>query len=138
MKQHLGALALLVADYDQAIAWYTRVLNFELIEDTPMAPGKRWVLVKPRGSHASLLLAKAANEQQSSRIGNQTGGRVFLFLHTDDFRRDYASYLAHGVKFVEQQPRQEAYGTVIVFEDLYGNKWDLLQPRAKPAPLRQV
>ena len=127
MQQDLAHIALVVRDYDEAIDWYTRVLGFELIEDTPMAPGKRWVLVKPRGSHASLLLAKAANEQQGSRIGNQTGGRVFLFLHTDDFRRDYASYLANGVKFVEQQPRQEAYGTVIVFEDLYGNRWDLIE-----------
>ena len=129
MRQNLAHIAIVVRDYDEAIDWYTRVLGFELIEDTPMAPGKRWVLVKPRGSHASLLLAKAANEQQSSRIGNQTGGRVFLFLHTDDFRRDYASYLANGVKFVEQQPRQEAYGTVIVFEDLYGNRWDLIEYR---------
>ena len=127
MQQNIAHVAIVVRDYDEAIDWYTRVLGFELIEDTPMAPGKRWVLVTPRGSHASLLLAKAANEQQGSRIGNQTGGRVFLFLHTDDFRRDYASYLANGVKFVEQQPRQEAYGTVIVFEDLYGNRWDLIE-----------
>ena len=127
MQQNLAHIAIVVRDYDEAIDWYTRVLGFELLEDTPMAPGKRWVLVRPRGSHASLLLAKAANEQQSSRIGNQTGGRVFLFLHTDDFRRDYANYLASGVKFVEQQPRYEAYGMVIVFEDLYGNRWDLIE-----------
>ena len=127
MRQNLAHIAIVVRDYDEAINWYTRVLGFELIEDTPLTPGKRWVLVRPRGSHASLLLAKAANAEQSSRIGNQTGGRVFLFLHTDDFRRDYANYLANGVKFVEQQPRHEAYGTVIVFEDLYGNRWDLIE-----------
>jgi catechol 2,3-dioxygenase-like lactoylglutathione lyase family enzyme len=127
MQHNLAHIAIVVRDYDEAIDWYTRVLGFELIEDRPMTPGKRWVLVKPRGSHASLLLAKAANAEQSSRIGNQTGGRVFLFLHTDDFRRDYANYLANGVKFVEQQPRHEEYGTVIVFEDIYGNRWDLIE-----------
>jgi catechol 2,3-dioxygenase-like lactoylglutathione lyase family enzyme len=127
MQQNLAHIAIVVRDYDEAIDWYTRVLGFELIEDTLLTPGKRWVLVKPRGSHASLLLAKAANPEQSSRIGNQTGGRVFLFLHTDNFERDYANYTAGGVKFVEQQPRREAYGTVIVFEDLYGNRWDLIE-----------
>jgi catechol 2,3-dioxygenase-like lactoylglutathione lyase family enzyme len=126
--QNLAHIAIVVRDYDEAIAWYTRSLGFELLEDTLLAPGKRWVVVKPRGNTgSSLLLAKAANPEQTSRIGNQTGGRVFLFLHTDDFQRDYASYLAQGVKFVEQQPRHEAYGTVIVFEDLYGNRWDLIE-----------
>jgi len=128
MQQNLAHIAIVVRDYDEAIDWYTRVLGFELLEDTPLTPGKRWVLVKPRGDHgSSLLLAKAANPEQASRVGNQTGGRVFLFLHTDDFQRDYANYLANGVKFVEQQPRREAYGTVIVFEDLYGNRWDLIE-----------
>lgn len=126
--QNLAHITVVVRDYDEAIDWYTRVLGFELLEDTPLAPGKRWVLVKPRGnSGSSLLLAKAANPEQTSHIGNQTGGRVFLFLHTDDFQRDYANYLAHGVKFVEPQPRHEAYGTVIVLEDLYGNRWDLIE-----------
>jgi catechol 2,3-dioxygenase-like lactoylglutathione lyase family enzyme len=128
MQQNLAHVAIVVRDYDEAIAWYTRVLGFELLEDTPLTPGKRWVIVKPRGNiGSSLLLAKAANPEQTSRIGNQTGGRVFLFLHTDDFQRDYANYLAQGVSFVEQQPRHEAYGTVIVFEDLYGNRWDLIE-----------
>ena len=130
MQQNLAHIAIVVRDYDEAIDWYTRMLGFELLEDTPLAPGKRWVLVQPRGSHASLLLAKAANAEQGSRVGNQTGGRVFLFLHTDDFQRDYAAYAARGVKFVEQQPRQEAFGTVIVFEDLYGNRWDLIERKA--------
>ena len=130
MQQDLAHIAIVVRDYDEAIDWYTRVLGFELTEDTPLTPGKRWVLVRPRGSHAALLLAKAANPEQSSRVGNQTGGRVFLFLHTDDFQRDYGNYLANGVKFVEQQPRHEAYGTVIVFEDLYGNRWDLIERKA--------
>jgi len=128
MRQNLAHVAIVVRDYDEAIAWYKRVLGFELLEDTPLTPGKRWVIVKPRGTiGSSLLLAKAANPEQTTRIGNQTGGRVFLFLHTDDFQRDYANYLEQGVKFVEQQPRHEAYGTVIVFEDLYGNRWDLIE-----------
>ncbi len=127
MKQHLGALALLVADYDQAIAWYTRKLGFELVEDTDMGKGKRWVLLAPPGSRETrLLLARAANEGQVLHIGNQTGGRVFLLLHTDNFERDWARMSAAGVHFREQ-PRHEAYGTVAVFEDLYGNAWDLLQ-----------
>jgi catechol 2,3-dioxygenase-like lactoylglutathione lyase family enzyme len=127
MQQNLVHIAIVVRDYDEAIAYYTRVLGFELTEDDPRGPGKRWVLVRPRGDRgASLLLAKAANAEQTSRIGNQTGGRVFLFLHTDDFQRDYAAYSAQGVKFVEQ-PRYEEYGTVVVFEDLYGNKWDLIE-----------
>ena len=129
--QNLAHIAIVVRDYDEAIDWYTRVLGFELLEDTPLTPGKRWVLVQPRGDRgSSLLLAKAANPEQTSRIGNQTGGRVCLFLHTDDFQRDYANYLANGVTFVEQQPRREAYGTVIVFEDIYGNRWDLIERKA--------
>ena len=130
MQQNLVHIAIVVRDYDEAIDYYTRVLGFELIEDVPRGPGKRWVRVAPRGDHgASLLLAKAANEEQTSRIGNQTGGRVFLFLHTDDFQRDYAAYSARGVKFIEQ-PRYEEYGTVVVFEDIYGNKWDLIERKA--------
>ena len=125
--QSLVHIALVVRDYDEAIAYYTQTLGFELIEDRPMGPDKRWVLVTPRGGRgAALLLAKAANAEQSTRVGNQTGGRVFLFLHTDDFARDHQAYLARGVRFVEQ-PRYEAYGTVVVFEDLYGNRWDLIE-----------
>lgn len=127
MTQHLGALALLVADYDEAIAWYTNALGFQLIEDTDMGHGKRWVLLAPPGStETRLLLAKAKGDDQVSRIGNQTGGRVFLLLHTDDFPRDCQRMRAAGVRFREE-PRHEAYGTVAVFEDLYGNGWDLLQ-----------
>ena len=131
MQQSLAHFAIVVRDYDEAIDWYTRVLGFELLEDMPLAPGKRWVLVAPRGNRgSSLLLAKAANTEQTSRIGNQTGGRVFLFLHTDDFQRDYANYQSRGVTFVERQPRHEEYGTVIVFQDIYGNKWDLIERKA--------
>jgi catechol 2,3-dioxygenase-like lactoylglutathione lyase family enzyme len=127
MQQSLAHIALVVRDYDEAIAYYTQVLGFELLEDEERGPGKRWVLVAPRGNRGtSLLLARAANPEQQSRVGNQTGGRVFLFLHTDDFRRDYQALLAHGVHFVEQ-PRYETYGTVVVFEDLYGNRWDLIE-----------
>lgn len=129
MKQHLALVALVVADYDEAIAWYTQKLGFVLVEDTPQAPGKRWVVVRPPGgSGTGFLLAQAANERQKAAVGNQTGGRVFLFLHTDDFERDYAAYKARGVAFVEE-PRREAYGNVVVFTDLYGNRWDLIQPR---------
>ena len=124
---HLGALALVVRDYDEALAFYVGTLGFELIEDTVLGPDKRWVLVAPPGSRETrLLLAKAATPEQATRIGNQTGGRVFLFLHTDDFERDYDRMRAQGVSFCEQ-PRTEPYGTVAVFEDLYGNRWDLLQ-----------
>ena len=126
-RQRLAALALLVDDYDRAIAYYTQILGFRLIEDTPQGPAKRFVRVAPPDSETGLLLAKAANAEQSARIGDQSGGRVFLFLHTDDFERDYAAYKARGVDFTEQ-PRHEAYGTVVVFRDLYGNKWDLVQP----------
>jgi catechol 2,3-dioxygenase-like lactoylglutathione lyase family enzyme len=129
MTQTLAHIAIVVPDYDDAIDHYTRELGFDLIEDTPRAPGKRWVLVSPPGNRgASLLLAKAANAEQQSRIGNQTGGRVFLFLHTDDFARDHQALLANGVHFIEA-PRHEEYGTVAVFEDRYGNRWDLIEYR---------
>jgi catechol 2,3-dioxygenase-like lactoylglutathione lyase family enzyme len=129
MPQHISALALLVDDYDRAIAYYTQVLGFRLAEDTPQGPSKRFVRVAPPGSgETSLLLAKAANLEQAARIGDQTGGRVFLFLRTDDFWRDYNTYKARGVDFTEE-PREEVYGTVVVFRDLYGNKWDLVQPK---------
>ena len=130
MTQKLGYVALVVRDYDEALAFYTRSLGFQLIEDTDFGGGKRWVRVRPPGSAGTdLLLAKAVNPEQSSRIGNQTGGRVFLFLHTDDFWRDYREMTARGVKFC-QPPTEESYGTVSVFEDLCGNKWDLLQLKA--------
>jgi catechol 2,3-dioxygenase-like lactoylglutathione lyase family enzyme len=129
MTQHLGALSLLVADYDEAIAWYTRALGFVLAQDTDMGGGKRWVLLAPPGARETrLLLAKATTPGQTSRIGNQTGGRVFLLLHTDDFQRDWQRMRAEGVRFREE-PRHEPYGTVAVFEDLYGNAWDLLEPK---------
>jgi catechol 2,3-dioxygenase-like lactoylglutathione lyase family enzyme len=129
MKQHLGALTLLVADYDEAIAWYTGKLGFERVEDTDLGGGKRWVLLAPPGAgETRLLLARAADEAQRSRVGDQAGGRVFLFLHTDDFQRDWQRMRAAGVRFREA-PRHEPYGTVAVFEDLYGNGWDLLEPK---------
>ena len=116
-----------VSDQDRALAFYTEKLDFVLLEDTPQSETKRWVLVAPRGaSECSLLLAKAASDEQTSRVGNQTGGRVFLFLETDDFWRDYESYKAKGVNFV-REPKMEDYGTVAVFEDLYGNLWDLVE-----------
>lgn len=127
MRQNIGYVALVVREYDEAIAFFTQELGFTLIEDTDLGQGKRWVLVAPAGSRGTnLLLARAVNPEQASRIGNQTGGRVFLFLHTDDFWRDYRAMKERGVKFRET-PRDESYGTVAVFEDLYGNKWDLLQ-----------
>ncbi len=127
MAQYIGRVALVVRDYDEAIAFYTGALGFDLIEDTDLGNGKRWVLVRPPGDGGtSLLLAKAVGREQTGRIGNQTGGRVFLFLHTDDFWGDYEVMRRRGVRFLEQ-PRREAYGIVVVFEDLYGNKWDLLQ-----------
>lgn len=129
MKQEIACIALVVREYDEAIAYYTRVLRFDLIEDTAMGGGRRWVVVAPPGGRATrLLLAEARSPEQETRIGNQTGGRVFLFLHTDDFWRDYRGMQARGVHFLEL-PRQEAYGTVVVFEDLYGNKWDFIEPR---------
>ncbi|HET9483364.1 MAG TPA: VOC family protein [Xanthomonadales bacterium] len=127
MGMRIAHIAILVRDYDEAIAWYTQALDFELVEDRPM-PGKRFVRVAPRGGGTSLVLARAANEEQASRIGAQTGGRVFLFLHTDDFAGTYARLERHGTRFTEA-PRHEEYGTVVVFEDLYGNKWDLIEPR---------
>jgi catechol 2,3-dioxygenase-like lactoylglutathione lyase family enzyme len=126
----LASLSLLVRDYDEAIAFFTQALRFRLVEDTSLGDGKRWVRVAPEGpGGAALLLAKAATPEQESRIGNQSGGRVFLFLHTSDFWDDYHHMQAHGVRFTEQ-PRREPYGTVVVFLDLYGNKWDLIQPNA--------
>ncbi|MEY4903322.1 MAG: hypothetical protein RLZZ292_1137 [Bacteroidota bacterium] len=125
--QKIMHLALVVNDYDEAIAFYTQKLNFTLLEDTVMSTTKRWVLVAPPGAtETALLLAKAANDEQTSRVGNQTGGRVFLFLQTDDFWRDYNAMLEKGVTFV-RPPVEETYGTVAVFADLYGNLWDLLQ-----------
>lgn len=127
MSQKIGYIALVVRGYDEAIAWYTNKLQFELVEDTKISETKRWVLVAPKGGQSPhVLLAKAASPEQETRIGNQTGGRVFLFLHTDDFARDYESLRARGVQFV-RGPSEETYGKVAVFEDLYGNKWDLLQ-----------
>ncbi len=131
MKQRLGAVTLLVRDYDEAIAFYTQRLRFEVAEDVALGEGKRWVLLAPPGqSETSLLLAQAAAPEQAQAVGQQGGGRVFLFLYTDDFGRDYADMRARGVRFLEE-PRHEAYGTVAVFEDLYGTKWDLLQPAEK-------
>jgi catechol 2,3-dioxygenase-like lactoylglutathione lyase family enzyme len=128
MKQSIVHVALVVRDYDEAIAFYTEKLNFELIEDTYQPEqDKRWVVVRPPGSRGtSLLLARATTPQQQASIGNQTGGRVFLFLNTDDFWRDYESMKDNGIKFV-REPQKQEYGTVAVFEDLYGNLWDLLQ-----------
>ncbi len=127
MTCSIALVSLMVRDYDEAIAYYTSALGFALIEDTPREGGKRWVVVAPRGGRgASLLLARAATENQKQSVGNQTGGRVFLFLDTDDFWRDYQAMLSRGVNFVEA-PREESYGTVVVFEDLYGNKWDVVQ-----------
>jgi catechol 2,3-dioxygenase-like lactoylglutathione lyase family enzyme len=128
VAQHLAYVALLVRDYDEAIAYYTATLGFDLLEDTPQGPGKRWVTVAPPGGGCGFLLAKAATPEQVARIGDQTGGRVFLFLWTDDFWRDYHAYAARGVTFT-QAPREEVYGTVVVFADLYGNLWDLIQRR---------
>lgn len=127
MKQIIGAISLLVRDYDEAIAFYVGKLGFTLVEDSDVGGGKRWVLAAPPGSSETrLLLAKAATPEQESRVGNQTGGRVFLFLHTDNFQRDYERMTSKGVRFLEE-PRYESYGTVAVFEDIYGNKWDLLE-----------
>jgi catechol 2,3-dioxygenase-like lactoylglutathione lyase family enzyme len=125
----IAHVAFLVRDYDEAITWFMDKLGFMLIEDTVTGAGKRWVLVAPPGaSGTSLLLARAATEEQVRLVGNQSAGRVFLFLRTDDFRREYARMRARGVAFLER-PREEAYGTVAVFQDLYGNKWDLLGPK---------
>ncbi len=127
--QNIFQIALVIADYDEAIRFYTETLGFVLVEDTALSDSKRWVVVAPPGSEGcKLLLAKAVGEEQISRIGNQTGGRVFLFLHSDDFWRDYQSYKDRGVLFV-REPVEEAYGTVAVFKDLYGNLWDLIEKK---------
>ena len=128
MRHSIAAVSLVVPDYDEAIAFYTGVLGFDLTADEPRGDGKRWVTVRPKGSACELLLARAVNDRQASRVGDQTGGRVFLFLHTDDFARDHADWTAKGVHFIEA-PRSEAYGNVAVFEDLYGNRWDLIEPK---------
>lgn len=128
MNQRIVQLAIVVRDYDEAIAFYTQKLGFELVQDTVMSETKRWVVVKPKGEGScSLLLAKAASEAQEKAIGNQTGGRVFLFLYTDDIKRDYTALVANGVTIVRELAEQP-YGTVAVFADLYGNLWDLIEP----------
>lgn len=128
MKRKIAHIAIIVRDYDEAIEFYTQKLGFSLLEDTVLSETKRWVLVAPEtyDSGCALLLAKAANETQRQSIGNQSGGRVFLFLYTDDFYRDYHDFIAKGIKFI-REPSQEEYGTVAVFEDLYGNLWDLIE-----------
>ncbi len=130
MTQSIALITLLVHDYDEAIAFFTQALRFELVQDTSVSAGKRWVVVAPPEATggASLLLAKAATPEQEARVGDQTGGRVFMFLHTQDFWYDYQHMLAQGVKFAEA-PREEAYGHVVVFFDICGNKWDLLERR---------
>lgn len=124
--RRIGAVTFLVRDYDEAIAWFRDTLGFQLVEDTPLGGGKRWVQVAPGMDTIPLLLAEASTDEQRARIGGQTGGRVGFFLHTDDFARDHARMTAAGVTFREE-PRHEAYGTVAVFEDLYGNLWDLIE-----------
>lgn len=129
MHNHLAAIALVISDYDEAIQYYTQVLGFKLIEDTDLGEGKRWVVVTPsENSGSRILLAKAKNESEQAAVGNQTGGRVFLFLHTSDFDSYYARLTQHAVDFCES-PRDEVYGKVVVFKDLYGNKWDLIEPK---------
>ena len=129
MQQYLAGISLVVNDYDEAIDFYTRKLSFTLLEDTRMSDTKRWVVIAPPGSTGcTLLLAKAANDAQKAAVGNQTGGRVFLFLHTDNFDRDYNQMQEAGIEFIES-PRQEVYGKVVVFADLYGNRWDLIEPK---------
>ena len=136
MHQYLGLVSIVVHDYDEAIQFYVGKLGFTLIEDTyQAAQDKRWVVVSPPGARESrLLLARASNDHQASRVGDQTGGRVFLFLYTDDFWRDFNAYKARGVRFV-REPKTETYGTVAVFQDLHGNQWDLVQT-APSAPSR--
>ena len=126
MSRRIASIALVVREYDEAIAFFTDALRFVVLEDTPMGDGKRWVVVAPAGEGPSLLLARAATDAQRAAIGHQTGGRVFLFLHSSDFWGDYQHMRARGVRFVGE-PRQETYGQVVVFLDLYGNKWDLVQ-----------
>lgn len=127
--RRIALTSLLVPDYDEAIAHYTQALRFELIEDTALSPTKRWVVVAPSREGGALLLAKASTDEQRQLVGRQGGGRVWLFLHTDDLDADVAHLRAHGVKLLEN-PRSETYGRVLVFEDLYGNRWDLIEPRA--------
>jgi catechol 2,3-dioxygenase-like lactoylglutathione lyase family enzyme len=137
MNQFIAHLALVVKDYDEAINFYTRKLGFRLLEDTLLSETKRWVIVAPTGTgQCSLILAKANGPEQLKTIGNQTGGRVFLFLYTDDFYRDYQSLLEKGIHFI-RQPVKEVYGTVAVFEDLYGNLWDLIEPSSKEKPNKE-
>lgn len=131
MSQQIACVAIVVREYDEAIEWYCGVLGMKLVEDTPLTDTKRWVRVATANSPGtSLLLARAVGVEQSSRVGNQTGGRVFLFLNTDDFWRDYQALCSKGVVF-RRPPAEEPYGTVAVFEDLYGNLWDLIQPRSE-------
>jgi len=128
MPQRLAALTLIIPDYDEAIGWFTRALGFSLISDVPVGGGKRWVVVSPGPGGAEIVLAQPADERQRARIGDQTAGRVMLFLHTDDFSRDHKAMRAKGVRFVEA-PRDEPYGMVAVFEDAWGNRWDLIERR---------
>jgi catechol 2,3-dioxygenase-like lactoylglutathione lyase family enzyme len=135
--QRIGLVSLVVPDYDEAIAFYTQVVGFELVEDIPQ-PGKRWVVVAPPGgAGTALLLARATTDEQASRIGNQTGGRVFLFLSTDQFTDDYERMRADGVHFTEQ-PRHEVYGRVVVWQDPWGNRWDLLEQPGDGAATGQI
>jgi|SRR5271168_1648608 catechol 2,3-dioxygenase-like lactoylglutathione lyase family enzyme len=134
MPQFLAHITFLVRDYDEALSFFTDSLGFRLVEDSPLPGGNRWLVVSPPASRGvSLLLAQAANPEQLAQIGHQAAGRVFLFLHTDNFWRDYRLMQAANIKFLET-PREESYGTVAVFEDLYGNKWDLLEPKESSAP----
>lgn len=136
MNRSIACVSLVVRDYDEAIAFYTGPLGFRLVEDTRLSDSKRWVVVAPRGSGGTgLVLAKAATPRQEGRIGDQTGGRVGFFLHTDDFVRDHGAMKSRGVRFVEE-PRTEPYGTVAIFEDLYGNRWDLVELKAPGAAKR--
>ncbi|OKI06071.1 extradiol dioxygenase [Streptomyces sp. CB02923] len=132
MRRHLGLVTVVVRDYDSAIAFYVKVLGFELREETWLGEGKRWVVVAPAGAETAVLLARAVTAEQEGRVGNQTGGRVGMFLYTDDFDGDYERLRAAGIRF-EEPPRREPYGTVAVFQDLYGNRWDLLQPQDNDA-----
>ena len=137
MTAHIAAVTLIVRDYDEALAFYRDKLGFRVDNDTPLAGGKRWITVAPSGSGARLLLAEAADPTQAAAIGRQGAGRVWLFLHTDDFAHDHAALAARGVRFLET-PRREGYGTVAVFEDLYGNRWDLIEPAASDGAAQAV
>jgi uncharacterized glyoxalase superfamily protein PhnB len=135
MPQYIAMISLLVRDYDEAIQFYTKKLSFNLLEDKPVSETKRWVVISPPGSSGCrILLAKAVGEEQASRVGNQTGGRVFLFLHTDNLERDYANLIEKGVKIARPLSR-EPFGKVCVFEDLYGNLWDFIEPGPAQAPM---